>query len=497
MTERGQSDYTPIEAFDPETMGETLIRLTQPWKADRCLEFPSGSEAFQRATEQLMVLLAELRSPQGGWPDNLSFTSENLLPYVTEEVYEVLDSLTELEQPQIPPLSLEDSNWLIEDLSVQLLWTIATSSYGLMQLSGGVLGKKRAADGSEEMGLLRVVPILEVQGESIQWAIDLATLAPPPLTPDSDTEFQTLFPWVTEPLPCKDLIQHWQEDLQIQTPHLHSWLEPLWVDILEPGKDWRSGTVQIRLGLEWIAEALEPDRNDRQIQIRLSDPLFISTYRQLLLSTALCPLVEPLRDLDPLGAESPLKAIAMTLQVLETLNLSGQPSTQKNTPSPFQFQLKDILELDPQVSLTEWISYLLWELTSLSYDLMQLLGQVPACVLQPEWGWDVGTLRLVALLNVKSIDQDLQIDLATGQPYTPSHFCLMNDAIIEWSPRGNESKVTLQTDQFLDQLKTEIEQSRPNLGLLFSGTGVKISASSQSWKLGLVQLTLVTEFIPA
>lgn len=494
MTERDESDYTPIEAFDSATVSETLIRLTRPWTAHGPIERPSCPEALQMAMEQLMILIEQLRSPQGGWPENLPFTEENLLPYLTEEVYEILEHLHEIDPPQIRR-SPQDSNWLIEDLSVQLLWSIATSSYPLMQLSGGVL-----AQTGQTKGLLRVVPILEVQADSIQWAIDLATLSPPPLPPDPQTQFQILTPSVAEPISCADLLQQCHQDLHAQTPHLQPWTEPELVDILEPGKDWVSGTVQVRLGLEWMAEVIEPDRHQSEglIQIRWTDPQLIAAYRQTLLSTALFPAFDRLGKLDPLETESPLTAIAITQQVLAHLNLWQEQSSPKTIPSPFRLHLlQDSLELAPQVSLSQWISHLLWELTSLSYDLMQFLGQVPACVLQPEWGWDAGTLRLVALLNVKSIDQDLQIDLATGQSYTPSHFCLMNDAIIELSLRENESKLTLQTDQFLEQIQTEIETVRPALGLLFSGTGVKISASGQPWKLGLVQLTLVTEFIPA
>lgn len=499
MTKMGQSDYTNRENFDRDTVSETLIRLTQPWNAHRPMAYPSGSEALQRAMEQLMVLMAQLRSPQGGWPEHLPWTPDHLLPYVTEEVYEVLDRLSDIEPPDPADLSPQDSNWLIEDLSVQLLWRIVTSSYGLMQLSGGVVGQKWEADGSGERGILRAVPILEVQAPSIQWAIDLGTFAPPPLLPNPDSQFQVLIPSVADPVPARDLIQYWQEELNTQTPHVQFWTEPVLVDILEPGKDWLSGMAQVTLGLEWIPEerVQEEKEGDLEIEIRFTDPLFMSAYRQMLLSTALLPALDRLRMLDPLDAESPLKAIAITEQVLDTLNLSSKTAHPKTIPCPLRFQIQDALHLDPQVSLTQWMSYLLWELTSLSYDLMQLLGQVPACVLQPEWGWDAGTLRLVALLNIKSIDQDLQIDLATGQPYTPSHFCLMNDAIIELSSRETESKLTVQTDRFLEQLKIDIETFRPDLGLLFSGTGVKISSSGQTWKLGLVQLTLVTEFIPA
>ncbi|MBP0013311.1 MAG: hypothetical protein J7545_15735 [Roseofilum sp. SBFL] len=491
----GESDYTPLEEFDAETISETLIRLPWPWTGDRPKISASCPETLQIAMEQLIVLMTELRSPKGGWPENLPFTPENLLPYVTEEVYEVLDLLTKIQEDNRASLSPQDSNGLVEDLSVQLLWTIATSSYGLMQMSGGVYAQKWEANSSQERGLLRVVPILEVQAESVQWAIDLATFAPPPLSPQATTEFQILSPSVTDPISGSDLIQYWRKELQTQTPHLQPWLEPCFVDILEPGKDWVSGTAQVTLGLEWMAEGMEsdPKDSDRSILIQWTDPLLIDAYRQTLLSRALFPALDQLQTLDLLDVESPLKEIAITNQVLAHLNLLGKPIL----PSPFRFQLKESLQLHPQVSLTEWISYLLWELTSLSYDFMQCLGQVPAYVLQPEWGWDAGTLRLVALLNVKSIDQDLQLDLATGEPYTPGHFCLMNDAIIELSFRANEPKLTLQTDRFLEQMKTEIETARPALSLLFSGTGVKISASGQPWKLGLVQLTLVTEFIPA
>ncbi|MCU0546920.1 MAG: nucleoside triphosphate pyrophosphohydrolase [Oscillatoriaceae cyanobacterium Prado104] len=46
-----------------------------------------------RAIEQLIEVVAKLRSPDGGCPWDLAQTSETLIPYVIEEAYEVADAI--------------------------------------------------------------------------------------------------------------------------------------------------------------------------------------------------------------------------------------------------------------------------------------------------------------------------------------------------------------------------------------------------------------------
>ncbi len=470
--------------FDGSTVGETFLRLRGAIAA-KDKESAGCPEGFRRAMEQLITQILALRSPHRGWPETLDFTPENLLPYVSDEGYDVWDHLKVGETLPAWPAAPE-SHWLIEDLSLQLLWQIATSSYTLMQLTGGIVARQ-----GETEGILRLVPILHVQADQINWAIDLATLSPPVLVPP--TEFQ--LPSQETAVASVSLLAAWERYLYATTPHLQGWTQPLEVEILEPGKDWSVGTVSLKWGLEWIGEQADPaPQNQVGVTIRFTDPLLISAYRQSVVAEMIAPAWERLQDLQYLPSEDLLPIIEEAIAIVDRLHLSSAEFLN----SPFQLQLSsgDCLELTASISLNQWIPYLLWELTSISEEMMQLLGQVPACVLQPEWGWDTGTLRLVVLLHVKAINQDLQIDLATGQTYHPSHFCLMNDAMIEFQPYGNEPKSTQKTHQFLAQIQDQMAIARPTLGVLLAGTSVQLSTPSQPWKPGLLQLTLAIEFIP-
>jgi XTP/dITP diphosphohydrolase len=50
-------------------------------------------QAILKALQQLIEVVAKLRSPDGGCPWDLEQTSETLIPYVIEEAYEVVDAI--------------------------------------------------------------------------------------------------------------------------------------------------------------------------------------------------------------------------------------------------------------------------------------------------------------------------------------------------------------------------------------------------------------------
>ncbi len=54
---------------------------------------PQGNAATLAALQQLIDVVAQLRSPDGGCPWDLAQTPETLTPYVIEEAYEVVDAI--------------------------------------------------------------------------------------------------------------------------------------------------------------------------------------------------------------------------------------------------------------------------------------------------------------------------------------------------------------------------------------------------------------------
>nr|WP_245817228.1 nucleoside triphosphate pyrophosphohydrolase [Hydrococcus rivularis] len=70
-------------------------------------------QAILEALEQLIKVVARLRSPDGGCPWDLAQTSQTLIPYVIEEAYEVVDAI-----------ATEDPDAIAEELGDLLLQVI-------------------------------------------------------------------------------------------------------------------------------------------------------------------------------------------------------------------------------------------------------------------------------------------------------------------------------------------------------------------------------------
>lgn len=60
-----------------------------------------GIQTTLAALQQLIEVVAQLRSPEGGCPWDLAQTPETLIPYVLEEAYEVVDAIRQGEQAAI------------------------------------------------------------------------------------------------------------------------------------------------------------------------------------------------------------------------------------------------------------------------------------------------------------------------------------------------------------------------------------------------------------
>ena len=148
-----------------------------------------------------------------------------------------------------------------------------------------------------------------------------------------------------------------------------------------------------------------------------------------------------------------------------------------------------------EIQLDKWIPHLLWQLTGSSYDIMRLLGGVKAYILQPNWGWCLGTLRLLAVLNTQALNQSLQLDLATGESVKPSFFWLMSDAIIELAESGL-SKEPEQVGYLLTKLIDQVQATTPTLKPFLDGTPIELLTADETWQPGLLQLSIDLEFIP-
>jgi XTP/dITP diphosphohydrolase len=94
-------------------------------------------QAILEALEQLIEVVAQLRSPDGGCPWDLVQTPQTLIPYVIEEAYEVVDAI-----------ATEDPNAIAEELGDLLLQVVLqaqiASEYGqftLQEVAQGITQK--------------------------------------------------------------------------------------------------------------------------------------------------------------------------------------------------------------------------------------------------------------------------------------------------------------------------------------------------------------------
>jgi len=248
--------------FDFAKISQTIVKLDRAWFEAH--QLPSTvSQPLLETWERLVDIVAELRSPNSGWPANTPQTPENLLPYLSEEALEVLE-VWQNEPPPNPPLKRgelgprgETSPDYIRVLEFipQLLWYIVRSSDDVMGLLAGVKAKVSQPHQISETGTLRLVVILK--GDPIpSWCIDLVTnqdvtrslLSPGSLIESSETNI------TKTATPCQQLIAHIEQKIQKTTPKLKEFFQSSDIQFLEPGNIWQSGKLQLKLAFEFIPD---------------------------------------------------------------------------------------------------------------------------------------------------------------------------------------------------------------------------------------------------
>lgn len=472
---------------------ETLLKLKDEEDVAPLEHPPAVSSQVWEAMRRLMDIVEKLRSPDSGWSENLPQTPENLLPYVIEEAYEVSDALKEVTpQPAIAggsqfirasALSSPSPYLLIEELSFRLLWYVARGSYELMQLLSGIDSRILLPDGDWQTGILRLVPILEVNASDIRWFLDLVTRQPPHSNLQPNTRIQL----AVGDCDLQQLMQRLMQQIQATTPEAKRFTEKASIELLEPGKSWLSGEVRLTIDFEFLADdsngVTDETATGSDTIVRPIDPAVIDAYYQGLLvpelSGAIIQLPTADRRDDGEEERSRLEAIVETATGL----------VNRCATHPFSSHFTNEINLD------KWMPMLLWQLTGTSYDIMRLLGGVKAYILQPDWGWDVGTLRLLGILNLESTRSKIRFDLATGQPLKPSYFGLMNDTIVQLAD-SSFSRESERVETLMNQLIEPIYNSASALTLSLEGTTIELLEPHGNWQPGFVQLSLDLEFIP-
>ena len=200
--------------------------------------------------QQLVHLLGDLRSPQSGWPAHLAYTEDNLTPYVAEEAYELLEALKQLALSRrggltvaaAEPLHLVDWQLRQMDLATlrsQLLWEIASSGHGVMQLLQGLSAQVAGQTVRLYLavGLQTDTSTVDLNGPVVGQTVAGET----PLHLDGETLTLNL-------KTAEELLAQISQTLE-RNPILERFLHRQAVQLLQPGQPWRQTFLKITLRL--------------------------------------------------------------------------------------------------------------------------------------------------------------------------------------------------------------------------------------------------------
>lgn len=544
------ANLLPMTSSQPlvvATVQQTVLKFGQEIVLTQNLRVPTGSTPAIAAMRQLVEVIQQLRSPEGGWSQEHLPTPVALAPYVSEEADEVLDALagkgiggkatrqqSATRRPKklapLPPASL----LVMESFTPYLLWCVARTSYSLMQMMEGVAVRLRQGR-SWTPGILRLVILLDVKAPDLDWGFDLATGYPPGLllsgnpviqsdaslplqainAPTTQRRSRQKSGWVERQL--QELTEH----LQLTSPMIAPLLAGVAVDLLPPGQEWRSGHLQLSLGLEFTPHNLEASWHNwsappcELVEGELLDgmtsqtalaytpighqvPVAVVDLPELSLATTSVRLANP-KHLDRytnLATQVQLAAAIARLQA------SLKPEQEQRLLQVVQeaYGLAEMTRtsislLQPDLLMEQLLPKLLWQLTAGTYEVMQLIGGVETCLLQPGYPWQDGSLRLMVGLHLTSSETNWHVDLATGRLVTGSEFKVAADAIVQ-SQRLPSCQYPIQVSDLTAQLQQQIRETAPEVGFLMTKTAIEWLTTEQEWRSGFLQLDFYLEFLP-
>ncbi|CAA9376871.1 hypothetical protein AVDCRST_MAG94-4607 [uncultured Leptolyngbya sp.] len=561
-------------SFTLETVRQTVLKLVNPL-CQPSSSVPDLSDSALSAMQRLMEMITTLRSSQPLFLEGVSLLSPGaikaLLPYVSEEAYDVLEALQSEEAPVSPnsfsaaappatqnaapqtvsdPLAPLASTFLspslsesklysfiaIETLIPSLLWRIARSDYSVMHLIEGVRGRCWQPERGWATGMLRLVVMLEVEAPTVRWCFDLATGQPAEglLEPISiiQSEEQALplqqsgYPGAgndTSDTSCQVeyQLQAILQLLQSETSGLGGFLQGLAVELLQPGADWQAGKLRLRFGFEFTAQVLDLGISEaiqsypEPIEAELMED---ETAIEGTIATAQVSIVKTLgRSLSPaaLVRASDATLLAPYIQQITRQQIAQslcrlQKRQSSHTNESESEQLTTIVQAallalahktsltgiglqQPTLLLDELAPKLLWSLTRHTYEMTQLLGGVPAQVLQPGENWQQGTLRLLAVLQITAPELSYTLDLSTGRSVPVTVAPLPKDAIVQSSVAAFCQQPTA-IATLADHLEQLCDKS-PEQKLLVDGFAVDwLKDVEQDWQSGTMTLSLSLAF---
>ncbi|CAD5933165.1 hypothetical protein PCC9214_01426 [Planktothrix tepida] len=526
---------------------QTLIKFKDEVSFNLVPPSPEISAPVIQAMQGLVQIIAHLRSPNGSWPSDLPQTPENLIPYVTEEVSELLAayqthpiSASNIKSDSFPK---KDSSiqtpviLFLNTLISQLLWNFAQTSYQFMRLLTGINAEILLPHQDWTPGKLRLVASLIIKTENFQSSIDLATSDSPPTLITSEAYLQSNdCSFCQNPLEVQSFVRQITHHFQDNFQGFNLLNHPIQAEFLSPKSQWEPIEMSIEIGFQFIPDSktsevspfhyfLENAPVDEELfqntpiqdveysilasiphsallktHVRLTDPNIIQPYIQTQIKyyglhglqrkkqLQLTNSVNSFLTLDSQTEESELiELIQITDELVDIIYSSKSSSS--------------LIRLQPEIPLIDLSLRLLWQIVKSSYNVMQLMSGIQAKVLQPGFLWQTGTLRLLMVLSAEFLSDSWELDIATSQPLKFDLKPIIPESIIQsdWSElcRSPQSLVVLKL-QIINLLETLPELQSWMKGVKIDwGNSNEDLELSPNWQSGLAQLSLDFEWIPA
>lgn len=531
-----------LKRLDGLTLNQIVLKGTNTVKPSE----PSGSGSVGSsaiisarvldATQRLVELLGQLRSPSSGWPVDVPQSPETLLPYVLEEACDLREALqemlTEASAGNRNAAGLDADQWLhhrlqhpglVSSVAPWLLWAIARSAYDIMGLLEGITARVFQPDQGWQTGCLRLVAFLQINlpeqfnGELDR--LDLTTHQPVQALLPSTVMVQTVDnDLCQEPIWVEGLLQGLLQHIQTMTPVLAPIIHGLPVEVLVPHQSWTTGSVQLQIGLEFVASEVPPSESELQSTpqstpqstsdgtaiapesavnpiLRFTDPAWLQHYTSTVSRQQLSSFMTYIFSAFEAGA---MAIAASDPGVTETSDAIAQTIQDACKAADFlQTALTVSSRNFPQRdwSINEVSLRLLWSISRSAYEIMPLLTGIQSDVLEPGAGWQSGLLRLVVCLHMQTPELDWRLDLVTGDLLPENHGSLASNAVVQFHQTDWQQPPTLLKD-LGDRIMQHIQRATPELQLFLTGTCIDLLDAEQHWQPGTLLLSTEFQFLP-
>lgn len=548
-----KSSTTQPQNLD-DFLDQTLIKFIDSVSFNSISNSPEIPPNLVQAMQELIQIIAHLRSPNGAWPNNLPQTPENLIPYVIEEVSEVLTAYRGITNYELritkgeyftssaspasgAPLLRPPVILFLNTLIPQLLWNLSQTSYQFMRLLTGINAEILLPNQDWTPGKLRLVASLIIKTENLQSSIDLATsFFPPPLIPTEAYVQSNDCSLCQHPLEVQSLLTQITHHIQDNFNQIKFFNDSINTEILYPKSQWESSQIHINMGFQFISDpetsevspfyySLENDQQDEEFfthtpiqdveysilasvsqasllktQIRLTDPAIIQPYIQNQIQN---------HGLHWLKQQKPSHNLNLSAETISTPDLEAEQSSLIDLIQ-IADELVDIIyspqspsslmRLQPEMPLIELSLRLLWQMVKSSYNIMQLISGIKVKVLQPGLVWQTGHLRLLAVLNAEFPNDSWEVDIASSQPLKFDLNLLIPNSIIQSD--CHEWCLFPQSPEFLKLQIINLLETTPELKSWIKGVKIDWGNSEENlnpsipWKSGFAQLSFDFEWIP-